>query len=46
MIDPKQERTALWMLFGLLALSIVGACAVVVLTGLALAQIAKWVFGA
>lgn len=45
-IDPKQERAALWVLFGLLALSIVGACAVVVLVGLGLGYIARWVFAA
>lgn len=43
-IDPKQERTALWALFGLLALAIFGACAAIVLTGLFMAQVAKWVF--
>lgn len=43
-IDPQQERTALWVLFGVLALAVMGACAAVVLLGLFMAQIARWVF--
>lgn len=44
MISPEAERNALWALFGLIVLAIVGACVVIVLIGLVLGEIAKWVF--
>jgi hypothetical protein len=42
---PEQERAALAALFGMLALTIVGACALIIAIGWGLGLIARWVFG-